>query len=134
MGRYSESLKILGTVLKEKKEQLVITIFVIFILLIVSSSLMYLFENTAQPEVFSSIPAALWWGVVTLTTVGYGDVFPVTIIGKFLGAIIAILGIGIFALPTGIFASGLVEVIHNKENKVTMCPHCGKNINETYNK
>ena len=62
------------------------------------------------------------------TTVGYGDVFPVTQIGKFLGAFIAIIGIGVFALPTGILASGLVEEIQKRDSKDQICPHCGKSI------
>ena len=76
---------------------------------------MYFIENEAQPEVFSSIPAAMWWGVATLTTVGYGDIYPVTPIGKILGSIIAMLGIGMFALPAGILASGFEEEIKKKK-------------------
>lgn len=130
MGRYSESLKTLGNVLKEKKEELLITVFVVFILLVIASSLMYFIENEAQPQVFSSIPAAMWWGVATLTTVGYGDVFPITPIGKLLGAIIAIMGIGMFALPAGILGSGFVEEIRKRRGKEEICPHCGKDINK----
>ena len=88
---------------------------------------MYFIENEAQPEVFSSIPAAMWWGVATLTTVGYGDIYPVTPIGKILGSIIAMLGIGMFALPAGILASGFEEEI-KKRKKKTVCPYCGKEI------
>ena len=94
LGRYSRSLKTLGNVLKEKKEELIVTLFVVLILLVIASSLMYFVENRAQPQAFSSIPAAMWWGVSTLTTVGYGDVYPVTPLGKFLGAVTAIFGIG----------------------------------------
>jgi len=130
IGRYSESLRMFGRVLKAKKEELLIAVFMILILLIISSSLMYFVENEAQPQTFSSIPDAMWWGVTTLTTVGYGDVYPVTPVGKFLGAIIAILGIGIFALPTGILASGFVEEIQKRRTKRIICPHCGKDINE----
>lgn len=130
LGRYSESMKTFGNVLKAKKEELFITIFVVFILLIIASSLMYFIENVAQPEVFSSIPAAMWWGVATLTTVGYGDVYPVTPLGKVLGAIIAILGIGMFALPAGILGSGFVEEIQKRQKRQEICPHCGKNIYE----
>jgi voltage-gated potassium channel len=130
MGRYSESLRMFGRVLKVKKEELLLAVFMTLILLIISSSLMYFVENEAQPQVFSSIPNAMWWGVATLTTVGYGDVYPVTPIGKFLGAIIAILGIGMFALPAGILASGFVEEIQKRRTKRIICPHCGKNINE----
>ena len=68
-------------------------------------------EHEAQPEVFGSIPDAMWWGAVTLTTVGYGDVYPKTMLGRTLGAMIALLGIGLFALPAGIIASGFAEKI-----------------------
>ena len=130
IGRYSESLKTLGGVLKGKKEELLITVFVVLILLVIASSLLYFVENGAQPESFSSIPAAMWWGVATLTTVGYGDVYPITPIGRFFGAIIAILGIGVFALPAGVLASGFAEEIQRKREERMICPHCGKDINE----
>lgn len=130
MGRYSESLRMLGNVLREKKEELLITIFGVLILLVITSSLMYFIENEAQPDAFSSIPAAMWWGVATLTTVGYGDVYPVTPLGKFLGAIIALLGIGTLAVPAGILTSGFAEKIQRKYRKSTICPHCRKEIDE----
>lgn len=117
MGRYSDAFQILGNVLKNKKEELFITIFFIFILLILASSLMYFIEHEAQPEVFSSIPDAMWWGVITLTTVGYGDVCPITIPGKILGSIIALLGLGMFALPAGILAAGFLSEIKKSEKK-----------------
>jgi len=126
LGRYSDSLKTLGAVLKQKREELFISVFVVFILLILSSSLMYYVEHEVQPEAFSSIPATMWWGVTTLTTVGYGDICPVTSLGKLLGAIIAFLGIGMFALPAGIFASGFAEEI--RSTRKVICPHCGKAI------
>ena len=128
MGRYSQALKTMGFVLKRKREELLITVFSVLLLLIIASSLMYLIENEAQPEVFSNIPSAMWWGVATLTTVGYGDIYPVTPIGKFLGAIIALLGIGIFALPAGILASGFAEEIKIRRGKQRYCPHCGKDL------
>src|SRR3712207_9374951 len=90
---------------------------------------MYYVESEAQPQQFSSIPAAMWWGVATLTTVGYGDVFPVTTAGKVLGAMIAVLGVGLFALPTGILASGFAEELQRTRKKEpTVCPHCGLDI------
>jgi voltage-gated potassium channel len=128
MARYTDAIKTIGTVLCAKKEELFITVFTVFVLLIIASSLMFYFEKDVQPDAFSSIPAAMWWGVATLTTVGYGDVYPVTIAGKILGAIIAILGIGLFALPAGILGSGFVEEIQKKRLKENTCPHCGKNI------
>lgn len=72
----------------------------------VSSSAMYLVEHPAQPEAFPSIPETMWWGVITLTTVGYGDVVPVTGLGQLVGAVVAILGIGMFALPAALIATG----------------------------
>jgi voltage-gated potassium channel len=131
MGRYSQSLTKLGNVLKSKKEELTITLFAGLILLIMASSLMYFVEHGAQPEAFSSIPSSMWWGAVTLTTVGYGDVYPKTALGKFIGAFIAVLGIGLFALPAGIIASGFASEIQNKPPEVHICPHCGKQINHT---
>jgi len=130
MGRYSNAFKMVGNVLREKKEELFITVFSGLILLVVASSLMYFVENEAQPETFSSIPAALWWGVATLTTVGYGDIYPITPIGKLLGGIIALLGIGMFALPAGIITSGFAEEIQRRKEKRRICPHCGKDIDE----
>jgi len=94
-----------------KKEILTISFILIGIILYLVSALMYYVENAAQPEVFSSIPKTMWWGVATLTTVGYGDIYPVTALGRFLGGVVAILGIGIFAIPTGIIASGFTEYV-----------------------
>lgn len=68
----------------------------------------------------------MWWGVATLTTVGYGDIYPITAAGKILGAVIAILGIGLVALPTGIIGSGFIEEIQRNKNEKTTCPHCGR--------
>ncbi|MFC1489671.1 potassium channel family protein [Candidatus Latescibacterota bacterium] len=133
LGRYSKSLNLIGAVLKEKKEELVITVFIGFMLLIMSSSVMYYCENQAQPDVFSSIPSTLWWGVSTLTTVGYGDAYPVTSAGKFFASIIAFLGIGLFALPTAIIGSGFMEVMSKKKQGKSVCPHCGKEHENEYN-
>jgi len=115
IGRYSKAVVILKKLLKDKKEELLLVIFIAFILLIIFSSLMYFIEKEAQPEAFSSIPAAMWWGITTLTTVGYGDIYPITTLGKIVGALIAFLGIGLFALPAGILGSGLVEATRKKE-------------------
>jgi voltage-gated potassium channel len=128
VGRYFDSMKMMGSVVKSKKEELIVSIAMVIILLIIASGLMYFIENEAQPKAFANIPAAMWWGVATLTTVGYGDMYPITTAGKLLGAIIALLGIGIFALPAGILASGMVEMMYKKHNKESICPHCGKKI------
>ena len=129
MHRYVESLDKLDDVVLSKKEDLIVTTVMISTLLIFSASLMYLVENDAQPDKFPDIPSALWWGIATLTTVGYGDVFPITPVGKILGGVIAFLGIGIFALPTGILASGFAEQLQKRRAKPqAVCPHCGREV------
>ena len=122
-------MQTLANVLRDRREELYVTIFVLLIMLVIASSLMYFVENEAQPEAFSSIPSAMWWGMVTLTTVGYGDAYPVTSAGKVLGAAIALMGIGMFALPAGILGSGFAEEIQRRK-KGNLCPHCGKHIDD----
>ena len=129
-ARYVTSLKLFGRVFKSKKEELIITTFVIILLLIFTSSLMFFFENSIQPDKFPDIPSTMWWAVATLTTVGYGDVYPVTGIGKFLASIVAILGIGFFALPTGILGAGFLEEFQKLKSGSINCPHCGKELNK----
>ena len=126
LGRYSESFRVLGHVLHEKKEELVMALFIVLVALVVSASFMYYAEREAQPEVFSSIPASMWWGIVTLTTVGYGDVVPVTDAGKLIGSISVVMGIFAIALPVGIFASGFTTELENRRKRPAPCPHCGK--------
>jgi voltage-gated potassium channel len=125
VARYVESLSFINRVFKKKKEELVISLIFTAFLLIIASTLMYYVENETQPENFSSIPGTMWWGIATLTTVGYGDVYPVTPLGQFLGGVIAIIGIGLFALPTGILASGFSdEISRSKQHDV--CSTCGQ--------
>ncbi len=127
IGRYSESMRTLGNVVAAKRHDLLSATFTVFILLMFSASLVYFAEQASQPELFSSIPASMWWSVVTLTSVGYGDVYPVTPMGKLLGGVIAVLGLGLVALPTGILASGFAEEVQRKRTNPT-CPHCGKQL------
>ena len=136
LSRYSKSLKTIQYIFRETKAELSITVFVTFVLMILSSTLMYYIEHDAQPEKFASIGDAVWWAVATLTTVGYGDVYPVTALGKILSGIIALIGIGFVALPTGIISSAFIEKIQaekksKKGKKVKnkeCCPTCGKNL------
>ncbi len=114
MGRYSTAFQMIANVLNRRKEELLVTLTIVLLVLVLASSLMYYVEHEVQPEAFSSIPATMWWGVATLTTVGYGDVYPITSIGRVLGAFIAIMGVGIFALPAGIIASGFEAEIKKK--------------------
>ena len=117
LARYSFALSNVKGVLMKKREELLCTLLLLVLLLLIASSLMYYVEREAQPKAFSSIPMAMWWGVATLTTVGYGDVYPVTTIGKFLGAIIAILGIGLFALPAGLIGGAYLEEVEDRKNR-----------------
>ncbi len=109
LSRYFPAMQLLGRVTYTERRALLSAFFVMMLMLIFSSSLMYLIENQAQPEKFSSIPAAMWWGMATLTTVGYGDITPVTALGQFFGTLIAIFGMGMFALPAAILASGFTR-------------------------
>ncbi len=126
LTRYSRAMNTLGGAIKASKEELTLTVLVMGILLVLSSTLIYFAEHDAQPEAFSSIPASLWWAVVTMTTIGYGDVYPITVAGKIVAGMSAILGIGMFALPGGIIASELIS--RSKSKNTSTCPHCGKNI------
>ena len=120
--RYSKSLKILANVLRAKGDQLMLCLSFVATLLVLAASLLYFAEHQAQPEVFSSIPATMWWAVCTLTTVGYGDVYPITVAGKLLASMLALFGVGLFALPAGILASGFTEESENTH----LCPKCGE--------
>jgi voltage-gated potassium channel len=128
LARYSEPMQTLGDVFKAKAGDLAVAFFILFIVLIFASSLMYHAEHEAQPEAFSSIPTSMWWGIVTLTTIGYGDVYPVTVAGKFIAAGVAVLGIAVYAIPTGIMASAFTEELRKKRQKPRKCPHCGKEL------
>lgn len=128
LARYSEPMQTLGEVFKSKAGDLAVAFFILFIVLIFASSLMFHAEHEAQPEAFSSIPASMWWGIVTLTTIGYGDVYPVTIAGKFIAAGVAVIGIAVYAIPTGIMASAFTEELRKKRQTSKHCPHCGKEI------
>jgi len=129
IARYVEALNFITKVFRKKKEELVISLIFTGFLLLFASTLMYNVEHEAQPDKFSSIPTTMWWGIATLTTVGYGDIFPITPIGQFLGGVIAIIGIGLFALPTGILASGFSEEISKRKNQEEYCPTCGQKHN-----
>ena len=106
-------LRIFGRVLVNRKEELYITVIIMVLLMFFSAAVIHLFEREAQPEAFSSVFSALWWAVAALTTVGYGDVYPITVGGKVFAAFIAMCGIGMFALPTGILGSGFIEEIED---------------------
>ena len=157
LNRYSDALAAIGDVFRSKAQQMIASVFFVFIILILASLLIYYAEHDAQPEQFENAFSGLWWAVATLTTVGYGDIYPITPLGRFLGAIIAILGIGMVAVPTSILSAGFMETLekqtagdngsepksaaqnpcpHEKAKGADddsfeppqYCPHCGKKL------
>ncbi len=117
LARYSPALSALLDVVQKEAETLLAAIVVLLILLVMAAGGIYVLENEIQPETFGSIPAAMWWAIVTLTTLGYGDVVPVTTGGKMFGGLIGLLGIGMIALPAAILASGFADNIHARQQK-----------------
>ena len=107
------ALKRIGAVLATRSQELSVAVLAAGMLLLLSASLLYLVERDIQPEAFGSIPRAMWWGVATLTTVGYGDVYPITALGRFFAAITALAGIGVVAMPAGILAAAFSEAFRN---------------------
>lgn len=135
VNRYTSALTIIGKVFKRKASQLVASMFVVFLLMLIASILMYNIENAAQPDTFHNAFDALWWAIATLTTVGYGDIYPITAGGRILSSIIAVLGIGLVAVPTGIISAGFMEEIevnkHSQEHdEKCFCPYCGHKLDE----
>ena len=131
VGRYTSALNTIADVFRKKSSQLLSSFFVVALLMIISSILMYSVEHDIQPEKFKNAFSGLWWAVATFTTVGYGDIYPVTAAGKILSSVIALLGIGLVAVPTGIISAGFIEVMSDKTEKEAekqYCPYCGKKI------
>lgn len=109
INAHYDSLNVITEVIVSKKQQLLSSVFIIVILMLASSLCMYSVEHTAQPEVFANAFSGIWWSASTLLTVGYGDIYPITSMGKFLGILISFLGVGMVAIPTGIISAGFVE-------------------------
>ena len=109
INAYYDSLSVITNVITSKKNQLVSSVCIILVLMLASSLCMYSLEHEAQPEVFRNAFSGIWWSASTLLTVGYGDIYPVTVMGKFLGIVITFLGVGMVAIPTGIMSAGFVE-------------------------
>ncbi len=126
LARHSKGLQIILSVLRSRRDQLMLCVGFTGMLVVFAASVMYYAEHEAQPEAFSSIPAAMWWAVCALTTVGYGDVVPQTEIGRLLASVMSVLGIGLFALPAGILASGFDAELNKARRQSGVCEHCGK--------
>lgn len=156
LRRYMYTLRLFGRVWHSKRHEIIFTTALMLMMLLVSSSLMYYVERAHQPDTFGSIPQSMWWAVATLTTVGYGDVTPVSGLGRTLAAVVAMIGIGLFALPTSILGSGFVEelekdreiedaveselgeseTVNDKTSSslsspTCTCPHCGESFRIT---
>lgn len=113
LGRYSLAMKMIGDAISARRYELGISVVAAAGLMLLSSSALYMAERHLQPEDFGSIPRAMWWSVATLTTVGYGDIVPVTVLGRMAAALTALTGIGLIALPTGILAGAFAEALKN---------------------
>ena len=142
LSRYNRSLMSIAAVIRERRHELLVSAGLTLLLLMVAATAMYFIESAIQPQAFPNIVASMWWAVATLTTVGYGDVVPVTGMGRLLGGVIAILGIGLVALPTAIISSGFIEEVtrrkagaaaareasSSRETVLLKCPYCGKTL------
>jgi len=114
LTRYSSALTILLSVLKRESRVLAVMSVILLAILLLASWGIYLLERDLQPDVFGSIPSAMWWAVITLTTVGYGDVIPITQGGRVFAGLISLVGIGMMALPAGVLASGFSSEVHRR--------------------
>jgi voltage-gated potassium channel len=115
LTRYSAATNLLFEVLREEARVMGAAVFMLFLLLMLMASATYYAENAAQPEAFANIPQAMWWAVITVTTVGYGDVVPITPLGKLFGAALGVVGVGMVALPAGILASGFSNALSRRQ-------------------
>ena len=111
LGRYVEALHIIVKVIRSSGPQLIMSVVICSFVMLFSAIIMYEVENPVQPEQFPTVISSLWWAICTLTTVGYGDVYPITPVGRFFASVISLVGIGIIAIPTGIIAAGFNKVI-----------------------
>ncbi|MCL1794044.1 MAG: ion transporter [Oscillospiraceae bacterium] len=131
---YSDAMTTIMIVLRRKRNQLVSSMIIIFIIMLMSSLVLYGFEHEAQPEVFRNAFSGIWWSTSTLLTVGYGDIYPITLFGKMASIVITFLGVGMVAIPTGILSAGFTEYMseqkdkQGKKKKALHCPNCGEKL------
>lgn len=126
--RYSPSFEIIWSVLKRKKEELLITMMLSLLLMFFASIFIYLAEHEAQPDKITNLFSSMWFTAINLFTIGYGDITPITPIGKLISVIVAILGITLFLLPASVIASGFIDEIEERFPKTEVCPNCGKTL------
>lgn len=144
LGRHLTAMQSIKRVIRLSASRLVVAIALCLVVILLSAIVIYTVESTVQPEQFPNVLASLWWAVMTLTTVGYGDVYPVTTVGRVFAGVISLVGIGIIAIPTGIIAAGFTtlmpkeereeideiekEIEGEEEAKLMYCPYCGKKL------
>ncbi len=126
---YTKSTKLVLNVFKSRYHELMLAFVLTSFLVVIASCLVYFAEHNAQPEKFTSIPETIWWAIVTLTTVGYGDMVPITVVGKIFTALSLLAGVALLALPAGIITTGFIEELR-KSRKPRVCPHCGKPLDQ----
>jgi voltage-gated potassium channel len=119
LARYTPALNLFAAVIRNESRALLATLLVVAVLLVLEATVMYTLEREAQPKVFASIPHAMWWAIVTIATVGYGDMFPITPAGKVFGGMVMVIGIAVFAVPAGILATGFASEIRKRDFVVT---------------
>jgi voltage-gated potassium channel len=119
LARYTPALNLFAAVIRNESRPLMATLLVVAVLLVLEATIMYTLEREAQPKVFASIPHAMWWAIVTIATVGYGDMFPITPAGKVFGGMVMVIGIAVFAVPAGILATGFASEIRKRDFVVT---------------
>ncbi len=117
LGRTSKAFKLLREAFVQKRQEFALILGMLLVTILAAGSLLYWAEGDAQPDKFGSIPRAMWWAIITLTTVGYGDAFPITPLGKFLAGGIAIMGVMLIALPTGLFAASFTEAMEKERDE-----------------
>ena len=119
LARYTPALTLFAAVIRNESRALLATLLVVIVLLVLEASIMYVLERAAQPQVFASIPHAMWWAIVTIATVGYGDMYPITPLGRIFGGMVMVIGIAVFAVPAGILATGFASEIRKRDFVVT---------------
>ena len=132
LGRYFDAMHTILQVIRVSASRLVISTVLCFTVMLFSAIIMYTVENPVLPDQFPNVIASMWWAICALTTVGYGDVYPITATGRFFASIISLVGIGIIAIPTGIITAGFSSAISSEkwaeEEEKKFCPYCGKKL------
>ncbi|MAC83809.1 MAG: potassium channel protein [Arcobacter sp.] len=117
LAKFAEFDTLLLSIIKDKKEEFIFIVITLLVLLITITPLVYYFEKDVQPEVFTSMGTTMWWAIITFTTVGYGDMYPITFVGRILTTFVSFLGIAFYAIPGSIFTSALLDKINEKKQK-----------------